>query len=110
MPTSWHETELPGHWESAHHRAIRRNMEQDIILLLVWRKDDKPLGSEHFSVMQSAKNALVGREYYGFEVYPAESELRDRANVYWMHVCPRPNEKPDWVRPQRRSVTNGLPN
>lgn len=104
--TTWKQID-DRHWESRDHSALlNRGHNGDAMLLLVWRKDERPLQAEHWSVLQSAKNAICGPEAWAAEVYPAESEKRDRANVYWLHVFKQP-QRPAWVRQQRRSVING---
>lgn len=108
------------HWHSRSHWAIvsapgrpspeqiaqhqRLNTFPPVVQVLVGRHDSKPLGNEHFAVLQAFKNAIFGPEYIGFEVYPPESELRNRANVYWLQVYDDPTYRPVWLKAQTRSV------
>lgn len=88
------------HWVSRSHEAILSPSEPD--QLLVWRKDGKPLGTERFSVLQSFKNAVFGAETIAVEVYPPQSELRDRANIYWLHRI----DRPQWLKKQNGSIAD----
>ena len=54
---------------------------------MVQRHDDKPL-TNHWREMQNIKNEIFGDESVGIEYYPAETELTDRANIYWLWVFP----------------------
>jgi len=44
--------------------------------------------------MQAIKTMLVGSEYEGVELYPAESRVVDVANEYHIHCIMTPDEKP----------------
>jgi len=103
--TTWKQID-ERHWETKDHRALvslAKPGNGEAHLLLVWRKDSKPLQAEHWHVLQSAKSAIFGPETWAAEVYPAESEKRDRAHIYWLHVFVQPG-RPAWVSQQRRSV------
>jgi hypothetical protein len=119
--TSWKQID-PWHWESNEHMAtVGRHpllgpaeVEYDgrvtnvrVHQIFVNRKDRKALGVEHFGVLQSAKNAIFGPEYTAVEVYPPEEELRDRANVYWLHVFGA-GYRPTWLQKHVRSVVEDL--
>ena len=58
----------------------------EIILLMVRRNDEAPVRS--WSDMQRIKNEIVGTERVAVEVYPAESDLVDQANMYHLWVLP----------------------
>ena len=55
--------------------------------MMVQRHDDKPIPG-HWREMQNIKNAIFGKEATGVEYYPAESELVDMHNIYWMWIYP----------------------
>lgn len=57
------------------------------ILAMVQRRDDKPIPN-HWREMQAIKNELFGVEATGIEYYPAESELEDEHNIYWLWILP----------------------
>jgi len=98
------------HWETRQHSALVGLQIQEadgwppVRTIFVWRKDSKPMGIEHFEVMQSAKTAIFGPEYTAMEIYPPETELRDREHIYWLQVIDDPDYKLPWLARQRRSV------
>ncbi len=57
-----------------------------ITLLMVRRNDQEPV--RNWTHMQRIKNELMGRERVAVEVYPAESDLVDDANMYHLWVMP----------------------
>lgn len=57
------------------------------ILALVQKHDDTPI-LNHWSEMQKIKNKVFGIETTAIEYYPAESDLIDIHNIYWMWVFP----------------------
>jgi hypothetical protein len=61
----------------------------DVLWLSIKRRDRQPM--HDWRVLQAIKNAIVGEEHEGFEIYPAESRLVDTANQYhlWVFVDPR---------------------
>ena len=54
---------------------------------MVQRHDDKPL-PHHWREMQAIKNELFGEETTAIEYYPPESQLTNRANIYWLWIMP----------------------
>ena len=60
--------------------------------LMVRRHDAKPVRS--WSGLQRVKSELAGTERVEIEVYPAESQLVDQANIYHLYVLPQGFELP----------------
>jgi len=60
----------------------------EAICAMVQRHDDKPIPN-HWREMQSIKNELFGAETVAVEYYPAESDLVDDCNIYWMWIMPK---------------------
>lgn len=60
----------------------------DMIHLSIKRRDKAPI--HDWRDLQRIKNELVGPEYEGIELYPAESRLVDTANQYhiWVFMDP----------------------
>jgi hypothetical protein len=56
----------------------------DIVWLSIKRVDKEPL--HDWRHLQEIKNMLVGPEYEGMEMYPAESRVVDSANQYHLWV------------------------
>jgi len=56
----------------------------DVIWLSIKRRDKEPI--HDWRELQAIKNALIGPEHEGFELYPAESRLVDTANQYHLYV------------------------
>lgn len=54
---------------------------------MVTRHDEKPIPN-HWQEMQNIKNELFGPETVAIEYYPAESDLVDDCNIYWMWILP----------------------
>lgn len=54
---------------------------------LIQRIDDKPIPG-HWREIQNIKNEIFGRETVGIEYYPAESNLFDTHNIYWLWIFP----------------------
>lgn len=52
---------------------------------MIQRHDDKPI-KNHWREIQDVKNEIFGNETTGIEYYPAESELCDKANIYWLWI------------------------
>ena len=63
--------EATDNWPEMYHLSIKR---KDKEAIHDWR------------VMQAIKNDIVGKEFEGVELYPAESRLVDTANQYHMWV------------------------
>lgn len=57
-----------------------------ITLLMVRRNDAAPIRS--WSDMQRIKNELMGDHRVAVEIYPAESDVVDQANMYHLWVYP----------------------
>lgn len=55
------------------------------IRAMVQKHDALPIPN-HWSEMQRIKNKLFGDETMAIEYYPAQSELTDQANIYWMFI------------------------
>lgn len=53
------------------------------IRAMIQRHDDKPIPN-HWSEMQKIKNKVFGEEIMAIEYYPAQSELVDQHNIYWL--------------------------
>lgn len=58
----------------------------EVTHLWIRRHDDEPVRS--WKDMQRVKNELVGKERTAVEVFPAESQLTDSANIYHLWVLP----------------------
>lgn len=57
------------------------------IRAMVQKFDDTPI-LNHWSEMQKIKNELFGKETMAIEYYPAESQLRNTHNIYWLWIFP----------------------
>ena len=57
------------------------------IQVLIQTNDDKPIVN-HWREMQNIKNEIFGSEVMAIEYYPAESELIDFHNIYWIWIFP----------------------
>ena len=57
------------------------------IKALIQRHDDEPIPG-HWRQIQDIKNELFGPETTGIEYYPAESNLLDTHNIYWLWIFP----------------------
>lgn len=55
--------------------------------VLIQRLDNTPIAG-HWREIQNIKNELFGRETVGIEYYPAESQLLDTHNIYWLWIFP----------------------
>lgn len=55
--------------------------------VMVQRLDNTPIPF-HWREMQRIKNEVFGKETVAVEYYPAESELIDTHNIYWMWIYP----------------------
>lgn len=64
------------------------NSTGDVWWLSIKRRDKAPM--HDWRELQAIKNAIVGPEHEGFEVYPAESRLVDTANQYHLWVFADP--------------------
>lgn len=57
------------------------------IKAMVQKHDDTPI-LRHWSEMQKIKNEIFGEETTAVEYYPAESQLVDYHNIYWLWIFP----------------------
>lgn len=57
------------------------------ITALIQRHDGMPI-PEHWREIQSIKNEIFGSEAWAVEYYPAESNLIDQHNIYWIWIYP----------------------
>ena len=55
------------------------------IRAMVQKHDDTPI-LNHWSEMQRIKNEVFGKEVTAIEYYPAESNLLNDHNIYWMWI------------------------
>lgn len=58
------------------------------IKALIQKHDDTPI-TFHWREMQKIKNEIFGRDVTAIEYYPAESQLIDQHNIYWMWIFPK---------------------
>jgi len=58
------------------------------IKVLIQKHDGTPI-INHWSEIQKIKNELFGSETTGIEYYPAESELINDHNIYWLWIFPK---------------------
>jgi hypothetical protein len=65
------------------------------IQVLVQQIDNRPIPG-HWREMQNIKNEIFGREVVAIEYYPAESNLLDTHNIYWMWIFP-PDVLPKYI-------------
>jgi len=54
---------------------------------LIQRHDNAPIPG-HWREIQNIKNEIFGKETVGIEYYPAESNLLDTHNIYWLWIFP----------------------
>ena len=57
------------------------------IKCLIQKHDDTPI-LNHWSEIQKIKNEIFGKEVVAVEYYPAESELINEYNIYWIWIFP----------------------
>lgn len=57
------------------------------IQVLVQKIDNTPIAF-HWRELQRIKNEIFGEETTAVEYYPAQSELLDTHNIYWLWVYP----------------------
>ena len=55
------------------------------IKAMVQRHDNEPIPN-HWREMQNIKNEIFGRQVTAIEYYPAEFDLCDVANIYWLWI------------------------
>lgn len=48
---------------------------------------NKPI-ENHWRVLQDIKNEIFGKETVAIEYFPAESQLEDNHNIYWLFIYP----------------------
>lgn len=59
-----------------------------MVVLGIERVDQQPF--QNWAILQHIKNALVGPECEGMQIFPAESRLVDRGHVYWLYCFSDP--------------------
>ena len=57
------------------------------ILAMVQNHTDTPIAG-HWAELQNIKNIVFGKEATAIEYYPAESELVNQHNIYWLWIFP----------------------
>lgn len=75
----------------------------DMIWLSIKRLDQKPV--HDWRDLQRIKNELVGGEYEGMEIYPAEERLVDSANQYHLWIVEDPSFRWPWGFNERFVLT-----
>ena len=55
--------------------------------VLIQNHFDEPI-KNHWSEIQRIKNELFGKEVTAIEYFPAESELVNQHNIYWIFIYP----------------------
>lgn len=55
--------------------------------VMIQKHDDTPI-QFHWREMQKIKNEIFGEETFAVEYYPAQSQLINDHNIYWMWVFP----------------------
>lgn len=55
------------------------------IRVMIQKHDDSPI-ENHWSELQKIKNEIFGAETTAVEYYPAESQLEDLHNIYWLWI------------------------
>jgi hypothetical protein len=57
------------------------------IRVMIQKHDDRPI-LNHWSEIQKIKNEIFGEEVTAIEYYPAEKDLIDDYNIYWIWIFP----------------------
>lgn len=57
------------------------------IKVMIQKHNDTPI-LNHWSELQKIKNEIFGSEVVAVEYYPAESELINDHNIYWLWIFP----------------------
>lgn len=57
------------------------------VQVLIQNHADEPI-KNHWAEIQRIKNELFGKEVTAIEYFPAESELVDQHNIYWIFIYP----------------------
>lgn len=65
----------------------RQTTKGPAIQALIQQHDDRPI-EKHWATIQKIKNELFGSETTAIEFYPAESELVNHHNIYWIWIFP----------------------
>lgn len=74
--------------------------------VMIRRNDAAPV--HDWGVFQKIKNDLFGPERVALEVYPAESNKQDVANMYWLFVLPEGFDCPvEWKRRKPQGQVGG---
>jgi len=74
------------------------------IKAMIQRHDNEPIPG-HWREMQNIKNEIFGREATAVEYYPAESQLLDTHNIYWLWIFPE-GILPLWDR--TKDISNNI--
>lgn len=88
------------HWVNSHYFVELRHLEPKnpehppLIWLSIHHVDRRPV--HDWRHLQRIKNELVGPEYEGMEMYPAESRLVDTSNQYHLWVVNDPAFRWPW--------------
>jgi hypothetical protein len=67
--------------------ANARTTHGRVTQVLIQNHLDEPI-KNHWSEIQRIKNELFGKEATAIEYFPAESELIDQHNIYWIFIFP----------------------
>lgn len=59
----------------------------DAIQILIQKIDNTPI-LNHWAEIQKIKNEVFGKETTAIEYFPAESQLVDKYNIYWIWIYP----------------------
>ncbi len=57
------------------------------IRVMIQKHDNTPI-LRHWAELQNIKNQIFGEETTAIEYYPAESQLIDDYNIYWLWIFP----------------------
>jgi len=57
------------------------------IRVMIQRHDNEPI-KNHWKAIQNIKNEIFGKDMTAIEYYPAEEELIDTCNMYWIFIYP----------------------
>ena len=60
----------------------------EVIQVLIQKHDNTPIEG-HWAVIQKIKNEIFGEETTAIEYYPAQSQLIDLHNIYWIWIFPK---------------------
>lgn len=60
----------------------------EAIRVMIRNHLEQPI-ENHWKTIQTIKNVLFGKETTAIEYYPAESDLVDEHNIYWIWIFPK---------------------